>query len=371
MAILLAVNTIVLDQQTKPAGVTVSGGRILDLPGGAVQVVEQGPTIARVARHRGAAGPPIVLLHCFGCSLHWWDRMVPLLDKRHRVIRIDLLGFGGSEKPKSGYSIADQGRLVALALGKLGVQGAVVVGHSMGFDVATALAAQSSELVDRLVDIDEAPGPGFGGLPFLAKLGFTPVIGQAIWRVVPDVVIKDGYERAFAPGHDLGDFSDQVVDDFHAMTYTSYDRAAADTDDYERQEPLDERARSALVPLLVIFGTEDQLWDDPKAAAQAYEDVPGARIKMIPGAGHSPNVEKPVQTAGLVLRFAAAVAHDLLRPMDVKRRIHGRATASGRPPSPTPAGGPRSRSGPARGARPGGGRAADEPPRAPGRSVSS
>ena len=44
----------------------------------------------------------------------------------------------------------------------------------MGFDVATALAAQSSELVDRLVDIDEAPDSRFGGLPFLAKLGFTP-----------------------------------------------------------------------------------------------------------------------------------------------------------------------------------------------------
>ncbi len=58
------------------------------------------------------------------------------------MIRIDLLGFGGSEKPKSGYSMEDQGRLVALALGRLQVQGAVVVGHSMGFDVATALASR-------------------------------------------------------------------------------------------------------------------------------------------------------------------------------------------------------------------------------------
>ena len=98
--------------------------------------------------------------------------MVPLLAKRHRVIRIDLLGFGGSEKPKSGYSMEEQGRLVALALGKLRVQGAVVVGHSMGFDVATALAAESSELVDRLVDIDAAPDPGFGGpaVPGQARL---------------------------------------------------------------------------------------------------------------------------------------------------------------------------------------------------------
>ncbi len=134
LAILLAVNTIVLNQETKAAEVTVSGGRILDLPGGAVQVVEQGPTVGKPARRDAAAGPPIVLLHCFGCSLHWWDRMVPLLARRHRVIRIDLLGFGGSEKPKSGYSMEEQGRLVALALGKLQVQGAVVVGHSLGFE---------------------------------------------------------------------------------------------------------------------------------------------------------------------------------------------------------------------------------------------
>jgi pimeloyl-ACP methyl ester carboxylesterase len=159
--------------------------------------------------------------------------------------------------------------------------------------------------VDRLVDIDEAPGPGFGGLPFLAKLTFVPVIGPALRRIAPNFAIRDGYESAFAPGYDLGDFSDQVVDDYRAMTYTSYDRSPSESSDYEDEVPLDERVRSALVPLLVIFGAEDQLWDDPQAAAQAYDDVPGAVIKTIPGAGHSPNVEKPARTAGLILQFAA------------------------------------------------------------------
>jgi pimeloyl-ACP methyl ester carboxylesterase len=305
LAILLTVNTIVLDQQTKAAEVTVSGGRILDLPGGALQVVEQGPTAGKTARRGRAAEPPIVLLHCFGCSLHWWDRMVPLLEKRHRVIRIDLLGFGGSEKPKSGYSMEDQGRLVALALGRLQVQGAVVVGHSMGFDVATALAAESSELVDRLVDIDDAPDPSFGDLPFLARVTFIPVIGQALRRISPDFAVEDGYESAFAPGYELGDFSDQVIDDYRAMTYTSYDRSAAESDDYGDELPLDQRVRTAAVPLLVIFGSEDQLYDDPEAAAHAYADVPGARITIIPGVGHSPNLERPAQTSRLILRFAA------------------------------------------------------------------
>jgi len=302
LAILLAINTIVLDKQTKGASVTAAGGRILRLPGGDVQVTSNGPLVKR------SRGRPIVLLHCFGCSLHWWDRVLPLLDRRHRVIRVDLLGFGGSEKPSGGYSMEDQGRLVALALGRLRVQGAVVVGHSMGFDVATAVAAQSSELVDRLVDIDDESSPDQGDLPFLARLAFTPVIGQALWRITPDFLVKRQYQSGFAPGYDLSSgFRDpnQVVDDFRAMTYTSFDRSEAGLDDYENAEPLDARVRDATVPLLVMFGTQDQLYDDPAATAKAYRTVPGAQINMIPGAGHSPQVEKPAQTARAILRFAA------------------------------------------------------------------
>lgn len=302
LAVLVAVNAVVVDEQTKGASVTIPGGRILKVPGGGeLQITDTGPTT------KGARGAPIVLLHCFGCSLHWWDRMEPLLERRHRVIRIDLLGFGGSEKPGDGYSIENQGRLVALALGRLDVQGAVVVGHSLGFDVATAVARESSELVDRLVNIDEESDPSYGNLPFLARLGFVPVLGETIWRVTPDFAIRDGYENAFAPGYDLGAFGDRIVDDFRAMTYSSYDGSPSALDDYENDQPLAQRVQAAAIPLLVIFGSEDQLYDDPREAAQAYDGVQGARIEMIRGAGHSPNVEKPGETAHLILDFAAGV----------------------------------------------------------------
>ena len=300
VAILVAINAIVVGHETKGASVTVDGGRIMELPGGgALQVTDTGPA-------RGdAREAPIVLLHCFGCSMRWWDRMMPALKRDHRVIRIDLLGFGGSEKPGGGYSMQDQARLVALALGRLKVQGAVVVGHSLGFDVATALAKESSELVDRLVNIDEQTEPGFGDLPFLAQLGFVPVVGETIWRVTPDFAIRDGYDTAFAPDFEVGNFGDVIVDDFRAMTYTSYDTSPSEAEDYENERPLDQRVQEAAVPLLVIFGAEDQLYDDPAEAADAYADVSGARIELIRGAGHSPNVEKPGRTARLILAFAA------------------------------------------------------------------
>jgi pimeloyl-ACP methyl ester carboxylesterase len=298
---LLAVNTIVVNSETEPAEVTVAGGQIVSLPGGDVQAVE-----TRAERDRGE--PPIVLLHCYSCSLEWWDSLLPLLAERHRVIRIDLLGHGGSEKPSSGYSIEGQAQLVAGALSELDVQGAVVVGHSLGFSVATALAEQSSQLVDRAVDIGAAPNGDFGSLPFTARIGYVPVLGEAAWRVSPSFAIKDAYGSAFAPdyGAEAG-FADpdRVVEDLRAMTYTSFDQVRTAHDDYASEGPLDSRITSAAIPLLVIFGAEDQLVDDPGAAAEAYTDVPGAQIEIIDGAGHSPNVEKPEETAELIERFAA------------------------------------------------------------------
>jgi pimeloyl-ACP methyl ester carboxylesterase len=300
LGVLLVINMVVVNGETKDAEATIDGGRVLNLPGGDVQALEEG----------AGAGTPIVLLHCYSCSLHWWDELAPILATRHRVIRIDLLGFGGSQKPATGYAIEDQAGLVAGALDQLDVQGAVVVGHSMGFSVAVALADRATQLVDRLVNIDEGPTEDSCSLPFIAKLGYTPVLGQAMWRLTPSFAIKDGYADAFAPGFDLADGfpnPDQVVDDYRAMTYTSYKDSADEASAYTEEASLDQRLRQIPVPLLSIFGTEDQICE-PGASQAAYATIPGAQLEEIAGAGHSPNVEQPEQTARLIERFAANAA---------------------------------------------------------------
>ena len=183
LAVLLAINTLVVEGETKSAVVTVPGGRILHLPGGDMQVLEKGPRDAS----------PIVLLHCYTCSIAWWQRMIPLLDRDHRVIAVDLRGFGGSEKPGSGYSMEDQATFVAEALKRLGVHGATVVGQSLGGTVGTALTEVPGDYVRRLVIIDQAPEERFSkGIGFTAELSTAPVIGPALWQVTPDSAIKDG-----------------------------------------------------------------------------------------------------------------------------------------------------------------------------------
>ena len=326
LAVLLAANAIALDNETKPAEVTVDGGEILELSGGDVQVWEKG------AVEGGTGSPPIVLVHCYACSLRWWDRMVPRLSERHRVIRLDLLGHGGSEKPQSGYSIEDQAGLVAEALNRLEVEGAVVVGHSLGGTVATALAEQSSELVDRVVDVDQAPDDSFGDVSLLATLASVPVLGQLMNRVTPDFVVKDGYEQAFAPGYEIDsgfEDPDQVVDDLRAMTYTSFEQAADAERDYSDEIPLDERLASSAVPLLVIFGAEDQIYDAKEAIA-AFEDVPGVRTALIEGAGHSPNVERPMQTTRLILEFANEAGDEAGVRQPPRKRGKAKETAKGK-----------------------------------------
>ena len=289
LALLLAINDLVVEAETKPATVTVPGGRILRLRGGAMQVLEEGP--------RRAA--PIVLLHCFACSIAWWQPLIPLLDRDHRVIALDLRGFGGSEKPSSGYSMEDQAAFVAEALKRLGVHRATVVGHSLGGTVATALAEVPGDYVGRLVLVDQAPDESFSkGLGLTAELSTAPVLGPALWQVTPDFAVKEGLEVAFAPGYDV---PERFVDEFNRMTYTSYD-SDDEEGTYMGAEPLDRRIERAGIPLLAIFGAEDQIYESQRALA-AYAKVPGAQTALVPGAGHSPNVEKPGRTADLVLRF--------------------------------------------------------------------
>jgi pimeloyl-ACP methyl ester carboxylesterase len=291
LVVLLAINALVIGAETKPAGVTEPGGRIVSLPGGDLEVVERGPR----------DGSPIVLVHCFTCAIDWWDGMIPILARDHRVVAVDLLGHGGSEKPSSGYSIENQADLVAGALGRLGVRAAEVVGHSLGGSVVTALAERSPDLVDRVVIVDTPPTHEEGDLGVIAWLAFQPVIGDALWRIKPDFSVRKGLEVAFAPGFDV---PDEFVEDVDRMTYSAYTDSAGESEDYSKEEGLDERMKATGKPLLVVMGAEEQIIDDPPARLAEYRaTVPGVETKLIRGAGHSPNVEKPAETAALVLRF--------------------------------------------------------------------
>ena len=117
-------------------------------------------------------------------------------------------------------------------------------------------------------------------------------------------LVRNGLKVGFARGFRV---PERFVSDLRRATYTSFTRSAIDSDDFRRARRLDRRIAATGRPLLVVYGREDRLVDPHADAAWR---VPGARIVGIAGAGHSPQVERPRLTAGLIDGFAAP----LLRP---------------------------------------------------------
>ncbi|HYM66907.1 MAG TPA: alpha/beta fold hydrolase, partial [Patescibacteria group bacterium] len=254
----------------------------------------------QVREEGSPTAPTIVLLHGFASSLHWWDGVAPELARSYRVVRFDLLGHGGSAKPSGGYTMEHQAQLVDEALARLGIRRALIVGHSMGGVVATALSLRDRPLVAGLVLIDSPVDSHAGGLPFLARLGFLPLIGEATRTLATNGMVQQGLQEAFAPGFRV---PHQFVSDFWKMTYTSYDSSHGEAQAYLRRESLDRRLATLGLPVLALYGTRDKLVSP--ASERHYANVPGARVTAIAGAGHSPMVEKPFAVLEQILAFAS------------------------------------------------------------------
>ncbi|GAA3131098.1 alpha/beta fold hydrolase [Streptosporangium carneum] len=289
LVVLLAGNTVSVRTETAEA----SGEQIVRLPGGDVHVVQDGPPGA----------PAVVLLHGLAGSAAWWDPVLPPL-RDLRVVRVDLLGHGGSAKPVEGYGIAEQAHRVGAVLDQLGVRRATVVGHSTGGAVATSLAERRRDLVTALVLIDTGPrADAFLGDGFVARLMTTPVAGELIWRLRTDGTIRDALSTAFTREVRV---PDQIVADIRGMTYRGLIATDEASSAYLKERPIPDRLAGLGLPTLVIFGSQDRRWQP--SSAQDYRRVPRARIEILDGVGHTPMFEDPGATGALLHDFAVEAA---------------------------------------------------------------
>jgi pimeloyl-ACP methyl ester carboxylesterase len=282
------VNTWVTDRATEPARAD-AGGRILELAAGDVHVREDGPRDA----------PPLVLLHGFGTSVRWWDDVVPALARDVRVVRIDLLGHGGSEKPREGYRMEDQADLVAQVLDALGIRRAAVAGHSMGGAVGTALAQRHRERLFRLMLIGTNPDDEEDDIGLLAQASFWPVVGHANDRLIDDRLVRWTLEFGFAAEFDVPDRL--VRDIFERTTWSAYNGSADGLVDFWRERGVHQRLRSARVPLTVLLGEREE---QTERSVRLYNTVPGARVVVLEGLDHTPHVEDPGRVVPLLREFA-------------------------------------------------------------------
>jgi pimeloyl-ACP methyl ester carboxylesterase len=255
-----------------------------------VQVVENGERDA----------PTLLLLSNAAAPSASWEPVVPSLAKAHHVVRIDLLGHGRPPR----YDVPTQARRVAAVLDELGVDRVTAIGHSAGCMVATGLAEQRPDLVTALALIDMGPDLA-AKIPdrLLFRLIKRRFPGALLWRLrSPKSMVKaaGGTTRPVEiPASWMEHLKRMKHRDFVGLlrAYTTY----------LGQRSLPDRLRGSGLPLLIIFGTDDKRWRS--SSVDAYHVVPGVRIELLPGVGHTPPVEDPETTAELLLEFAATVEH--------------------------------------------------------------
>jgi pimeloyl-ACP methyl ester carboxylesterase len=141
---------------------------VLTLVGAAAVAITQGQSGAYAATRSTAklfatevgTGKDVMLLHGWTCDSHDWSWQLPLFESKYCVIAADLRGHGRSEvMPSGAYTPADYvADIEALISTKYPGQKFIIVGHSMGGQIAARLAAKRPDLVSAVVSVDGALG---------------------------------------------------------------------------------------------------------------------------------------------------------------------------------------------------------------------
>ncbi|MFE0755469.1 alpha/beta fold hydrolase [Inquilinus sp. NPDC058860] len=182
---------------------------LLALTGAAAAIAGPGTGLAATARPARlfstdvGAGRNVMLLHGWTCDSHDWIWQLPVLESRYRVVAVDLRGHGRSEvMPPGAYTpadyVADIESLIATAYAG---QAFVLVGHSMGGQIAACLAARRPDLVSAVVSVDGAVGLSSDLAPVFQKTvddlnaGNPGVVGPALFELFYDAATDPAYRR--------------------------------------------------------------------------------------------------------------------------------------------------------------------------------
>jgi len=272
--------------------------------GGRIHVVERGQ------------GPPLVLLHGIMLSSALWVHQLRDLADHHRVIAVDLRGHGQSLPGSAGSGIRILASDVAAVLEALGVENAVVVGHSMGGMVALQMAVDLpiGERRRRLAGIvltSTTAGP-FASLPGWAGVVRTtgPVTARAL-------LVAERWGAKALPSSDLrwwlvrlgfgADAPAAQVRFVEAMHRGTPSRTLADLIPSLAVFDLSSQLGSLDLPVLVVVGSHDKL-TAPRLARRMAAALPEAALVELPRCGHMPMLERRHEFSRLVDEFTAKIS---------------------------------------------------------------
>jgi len=250
------------------------------------------------AGSRGA-GEPIVLLHGFPTSGHLWSNVVPLLPSGHRVVVLDLLGFGRSDPASSGEvglrSHAD--RLVGV-LDHLGINLACVVGHDIGGGIAQSVAVRHPHRVSRLCLVNSVAFDAWPTREVKLARAMLPLTRHlpASWILsIVRAELLRGYVDHERGSHD--------VDLYLRPFLGSEGRDALMTHllalDSAETQALGPRLRDIVSPTAILWGERDPFL--PVSLGERLRSaIPGSTLEVVPEARHFVPEEAAHRVAGTI-----------------------------------------------------------------------
>jgi pimeloyl-ACP methyl ester carboxylesterase len=268
-------------------------------------------------------GPPLVFIHGLGGSWPNWLEQLPVFAGlggdslqrsvspgfgTHRVIAVDLPGFGHSPMPRETISISGYARTLDALLDSLGIDAAAVVGNSMGGFVAAELAINFPRRVERLVLVSAAgistynDRTGTRALPGLRRAERV-VSAYAGWVAAHSdaVARRPGLRNAtlgFVASHPSRLPAALAAEQIRGAGKPGFVQALAANLDYDFRDRLTEIA----CPTLIVWGDKDRVIT-ARDADRFAELIPGSRKVVFEDTGHVPMLERPVAFNALLDEF--------------------------------------------------------------------
>jgi glycerol-3-phosphate dehydrogenase len=273
----------------------------------------------------GGSGEPIVLAHGIGGSHINWMAIAPALTERHRVLAIDMLGFGLTPLAGRHADLPNQQRYLDRFITEVAGGRATLFGHSMGGLVAMLQAARSPASVERLCLVNPAVGVIRSSAPsvptwLMMAMGAYPGVGGRVAGLVArsrgtDAMVIDALRRAFVPGQEVEPRLLQAHIELEARRaalatpYRGYIEAWRSM--RNQRAPTDAWVEDVLkrihAPTLLLYGAADPLiaqrWFE--RLARLRPDWDGARLDSV---GHDPQMEAPQLFLDAALRWLRTVA---------------------------------------------------------------
>jgi pimeloyl-ACP methyl ester carboxylesterase len=254
-------------------------------------------------------GPVIGLIHGITSTSDSWRRVMPRLAERHTVVAPDLLGHGGSAKPRGDYSLGAYASGVRDLMGVLGYESGTVVGHSLGGGIALQFAYQFPEYCERLVLISSG-GLGQEVHPLLRAASLPgaelvlPLLARD-WSVRAGEAVADGLGRVgVRVGSDLGEFARGYASLADPEAREAFLRTIRSVIGPSGQQvsALDRLYLAENLPTLIAWGTADPIIP-VEHGRNAHALIPGSRLVEIEAAGHWPQIDEPEQLVEALFEF--------------------------------------------------------------------